>query len=498
MRDTSEPPIYVIHDQDDDKDNDDDNDDGRDHDRQSHIITQVSYKDTTSSPVYLLHPTPVIGVCVSIFSSLLWGLYPVLCRYIMLHEPGKPQSTALLAVLMSINSIATGGYYLLRPLCHDSRIENEDNKATLDENEEDANPSKPNKLKVACLYGLLCLVRMQTNMASTRMTHAYNTQMTAMSLPFFTALLAKIFLFEKIHFALFPALIIMLIGGCLVFYGQGAFTMTSSVIQNSDNDNDNNDFDMEDLFGILLQLLSVMFSAGVKIAFKSTEGILDKTELLLSQFLMSAIPLVPYALVFEWPSVHALMFELDAHGIICMIVGLAFGIYIIGNVTQIYAARSIGASNHAASNSMRLVSAVFGSSIILNEPLNKPIEWIGMLLIIISILGYWYIRNYRKRNVTNVNINDVDIHRSNESIYSDRDKVGSGAIPNGKDIGDDNDNQGIEMNVSIIGINHIKSNGKGVVYNPLARRDDDDGDDCSGRLHGFETDTSIDVSRHEW
>ena len=64
-------------------------------------------------------------------------------------------------------------------------------------------------------------------MASTRMTKAYNTQMTAMSLPFFTAFLARIFLLEKIHSALLPALILMLLGGFLVFYGQGAFDKSS-------------------------------------------------------------------------------------------------------------------------------------------------------------------------------------------------------------------------------------------------------------------------------
>ena len=416
MRNIPNTPVYVI---DDDYDAD------------------TVRRSTAPPQLHSLHPTPLIGVCVSIFSSLLWGLYPVLCRYIMLRESGRPQSTALLAVLMTINSSLTGGYYLLRP----SNMNNNS----------DCKPQY-NKLHVACMYGLLCLARMQTNMASTRMTRAYNTQMTAMSLPFFTAFLAWIFLYEKIHSALLPALLLMLLGGFLVFYGQGAFNTT--------NDGGNT-FTTDDLFGVLLQLISVIFSAGVKIAFKSTEGILDKTELLLSQFVMSALPLVPYALIFESHSVHALLFELDSNGIMCM-VGLAFGIYIVGNVTQIYAARSIGASNHAASNSMRLVSAVLGSALILNEPLNKPVEWVGMALIIASILGYWYIRNMKESCRTA----DTEINADNLREIDDQ-------------------NLGVEMSMRRSG-NKSEGGDVHIVYNPL----------ISGEELNDCRDTSIDVSRH--
>ena len=451
MESTSNTPMFII--------KDDDDGQGQDLDR-CHV--------DQSPPAYLLHPTPLTGVCVSIFSSLLWGLYPVLCRYIMLHEPGKPHSTALLAVLMSFNSVLAGGYYLLRPSSSSSSKSSGSNSSNKGGNE-----ASKNKLTVACLYGLLCLARMQTNMASTRMTRAYNTQMTAMSLPFFTAFLARIFLHEKIHSALLPALSLMLLGGFLVFYGQGAFAQRSSEVED-------NSFKLEDLLGVLLQLVSVVFSAGVKIAFKSTEGILDKTELLLSQFIMSALPLLPYAMIFEFESVHALLFELNTNGIICM-VGLAFGIYIVGNVTQIYATRSIGASNHAASNSMRLVSAVFGSTIILNEPLNKPVEWIGMLLIVISILGYWYIRNCKEINVANGDT-DTDSMDNNKVISTDQEK--------GLMTTDDN---GIEMSISI---NDSRGgNGGGAVYNPLAGRSDDD-IGVGVRINDFE-DTSIDISRHE-
>ena len=148
------------------------------------------------------------------------------------------------------------------------------------------------KRNVALAYGFLCICRMTTNMQSTRMTKAYNTQMTAMSLPFFTSILARIFLNETILRALFPALLVMLVGSICVFYGQGAF---SSSGENSVEES----FTNEDIAGIALQLLSVLFSSLVKIAFKSTEGVLSKIELLLSQFTVSAFPLLCYTLIYQ-------------------------------------------------------------------------------------------------------------------------------------------------------------------------------------------------------
>ena len=164
MESVSSRPAYVIDDDEDDND-------------ETAVDETVATAEIPQGIVYSLHPTPIFGVGVSIFSSLLWGMYPVLCRYVMLHQPGKPQSTALLAVLMTINSTIIGAYYCFRPSNQTTNSNRNHNN-----NNNTGKSHGNNKLKVACLYGLLCLARMQSNMASTRMTKAYNTQMTAMSL----------------------------------------------------------------------------------------------------------------------------------------------------------------------------------------------------------------------------------------------------------------------------------------------------------------------------
>ena len=389
---------------------------------------------------------PLFGIFVSMFSSALWGMYPVLTRYVMVREASQPAALSVLAVLMSFNSIVVGSAYLVGKCFGEAEVDDDENRA-----------STSKKMGTALWYGVLCLFRMSTNMQSTRMTKAYNTQMTAMSLPFFTAFLAKFFLAEKIHYALMPALAIMVVGSLLVLDSQGAFDESSS---------NGESFTHRDLAGILLQLLSVLFSAGVKIAFKSTDGVLDKIELLLSQFFVTAVPLLIYTMNFQWDSLCAL-FELDTAGWVCMI-SLAFGIYIIGksvptcvfvylcslsidvytsmsslhlnlqpplryythipppphppththtptptgNYTQILAVRSIGAGNHSASNSLRLLAAVIGSALVLNESLSSTEEWLGIGLIIAAISGYWFVKQYNIGGPTTTMISSVAIGAS--------------------------------------------------------------------------------------
>jgi drug/metabolite transporter (DMT)-like permease len=306
----------------------------------------------------------VAAVLASVSSAAIWGLYPVLARYLMLRQPGEPPATSVLAIVCFWNTIIVGTYYAYTKLIVQNSEQTNDHKIiTTIENVEDikieaeieektASVTVKQKIQVALAYGVLCLSRMITNMQSVSMTKAYLTQMTALSLPFFTAFLAYILLNEKIHTALYPSLFVMMMGSLIVLYGQGAFQSNDS-----DHDGDNNDFTTDDVYGILLQLASVVLSAMLKIAFKSTEVYLNTVELLLAQFSVTAVPLLIYSYIFERESLLYVLYGLEIRGWLALI-GISLGIYMLGNYLQIYAVRSIGASNHSATNSIRLVSAV--------------------------------------------------------------------------------------------------------------------------------------------
>lgn len=358
--------------------------------------------------------TLVSGVVCSIASAMLWGMYPVLGRYLMLRQPGEPSAASVLAVICFWNTIIIVPYYL----CTNFRIDDE-GEDKIEESEEDTTteteteteadadadaldetdalddtgtvteavaPSR--KARIALAYGLLCLLRMITNLQSVSMTKAYLTQMTAMTLPFFTAFLARFVLKEKIHSALYPAVLVMITGSLLVLYGQGAFSPSDG--------EDGGDFAVSDFYGILLQLLSVLLSSLLKIAFKSTEGTLDTVELLVAQFTVTAVPLLLWSFIYERDALYFMFYGLNTDGWLAL-VGMSVGIYIVGNYLQIMAVRTIGASNHSASNSLRLISAVAGSSLLLREYLRGALGYVGCLLVILAVFGYWYFVRFRKR-----------------------------------------------------------------------------------------------------
>lgn len=345
-------------------------------------------------------PIALASVVCSITSSLMWGMYPVLGRYLMHRQAGQPSAASVLAVICFWNSVVVGPYYLYTRFCRERERESaptekeveliekgedkmDEEELVIDEPVEKVTVTTTRKMQVAFAYGLLCLCRMMTNMQSVSMTKAYLTQITAMSLPFFTAILARLYLREKIHTALYPAVFVMIAGSLLVLHDQGAFV-------------DGGDFLTADIYGIALQLLSVFFSAMLKIAFKGTEGTLDTIELLLAQFLITAVPLLLWSYLMERASLYYMFTGLDVGGWIALFA-MSVGIYMVGNYLQILAVRSLGASNHSASNSIRLLSAVAGSSILLHEDLQGALGYVGCLLIMLAVSGYWYFVHFRNK-----------------------------------------------------------------------------------------------------
>ena len=314
----------------------------------------------------------LLGVLSSVASSLLWGWYPVLSRYLQTREASPISTVACLAALTSLDTILLLLY--IRVQAHSGAAPRM------------RTPEQTSKRKRFALgYGTLCVARMYTNFQSCAWTSAFNIQLTALLLPFVTACMAKAWLDEKIHWALPPTLVASVIASMLAIAGP-ALTATDGASSTAT---------WSDAAGISLQLVSVVCSAAVKIALKGTEGVLDKAELMLAQMVATAVIMLPAALAFDRASLAALT-RLDGAGIACFL-GLSIGIYIVANVTQIVATRAIGASNHSASNSLRLISACVGSWLVLDEPVDRPLQWVGLALIVVALSAYWALRTERAK-----------------------------------------------------------------------------------------------------
>lgn len=128
----------------------------------------------------------------------------------------------------------------------------------------------------------------------------------------------------------------------------------------------------------------------VKIALKGTEGVLSKAELMLAQMVATASVTMTVGLATDRASFFAIA-RMDAPGWGCFF-GLAIGVYLVGNASQIVATRAIGASNHSASNSLRLLSAGLGSWLLLDEPIDHPTQWAGLVTITLALAVFWFLQ----------------------------------------------------------------------------------------------------------
>jgi drug/metabolite transporter (DMT)-like permease len=252
----------------------------------------------------------------------------------------------------------------------------------------DDSSTEPNRSRrrrrFALFYGTLCVCRMWTNLKSAELTTAINVQMTALLLPFVTAAMARVYLGEVSHPSLCPALILSVAGTMMVLAGQGTFSSHAGLDERGGN---GHTLSASDAAGIGLQMVSTVLSAMVKIALKSSEGVLSKAELMLSQMAVTGLVAGAWSVGFDLPSLAAVA-RMDAAGWGCFF-GLAIGVYLCANAMQIVATRRIGASNHTASNSLRLLTACLGSWLLLNEPVQTALEWAGLLTIAAALTGMW-------------------------------------------------------------------------------------------------------------
>lgn len=310
----------------------------------------------------------------AVSSSLLWGLFPVLGRYMQTREAGRPSSVSLIFVVCAFDTVLIGVYMVFAQLVRSSPAE-----ALL------PSPSDSRKLNVTLAYGLLCLGRMLSNMQSTRMTTALNVQMTAMLVPFVTAAAARIALGEHIDRALPSTLLLTLAGCMLILAGQGAFSSDSTLRR----------VGLMDLAGIGMQLVSTLFSAAIKVYWRTSEGILSKDELLIAQFAVGAVPTGCYCVLYDRASLTAIA-QMDAVGWILLVI-LAVGVYIFGNLLQMIATRGIGAANATATHSVRLVAASAAGWALLGEPIATGLEWAGIAAIVGTLTAFYVVQACRER-----------------------------------------------------------------------------------------------------
>lgn len=300
---------------------------------------------------------------LSVGVHLLWGVHPVVSRYLQVYSDPPVDGLVLVAaatwlavLVLTVHTWATG--------------ENANTK-----------PWTARKARLAATFGCVAAVRVATNILSTKYAYAYVTQIVAMGAPFIVAVMSRTILGEVLPRCLGPALVASALGCVLV---QLSYILDSGGLLQGGK---------TQLVGAAIQFVSVLFSSGARILMKSTSDVLTKSELIRTQHLTVAIP-VTLATVSLAPEKWADFFRALQHpAALLSFLTLSVAIFWLAGVVQIFVLRQLGPATHSSLAPLRLFSTVVGTYAVLHEPLGQQaasaaVGWAGLATVVGTLVVF--------------------------------------------------------------------------------------------------------------
>ncbi|MCP5097083.1 MAG: DMT family transporter [Chloroflexi bacterium] len=293
--------------------------------------------------------TPWQWYSVAIISQLLWGMYPVLLRY--LQTVSQIPSLSLLAVGNLTVLLIVGVRYW-------PRID-----------------KKYFRLRIVWLFGLMVLLRGVTNLLATRFTLAIYAQLIYLMTPFVVALISRVILREPLPKNTIRALVICLVGALMIMSGNVGTMGETAVSRN-------------DWVGITLAIASTIALAIYMIVVRRSRNHQAPSEVLLIVHLisLSSIPLIgSFILQENWAQWQSL--TLTDWGVFVL---FSLGVLFSGNLAQIRSIQQLGAPLVSSLMASRLVSALLFGALLLGERFTSVWQILGAGIVIITIT--WYLR----------------------------------------------------------------------------------------------------------
>jgi len=326
---------------------------------------------------------PTYGL--SAFTHLLWGLHPVLGRFLQVTSPtpmnglvltcsGQVLSGALLWLSESVKA------WMAPPPRPGVRREGSNSQPSAAATALPWWQSSKGRC-LAALFGGLTTLRVATNILSLRYTAAYNTQLVQSLSPMVVALAEGALLRTRLPCSLWPALAAMLAGMALVALGQ------SPITQHSGSSTSNaRQLSGSDALGVGLQLVSVLFSACSRLCMVLTKPFISSSHLVQIQNASNGMLLLAATLAYnpkEW-----LVFLRMSASTWAAFAALTVLVFWLGKVYQVAVVRLIGPSIHASIQPLRVLVAVAGSSWLLSEPVSNLWEWAGIAVTCVALSSW--------------------------------------------------------------------------------------------------------------
>lgn len=334
-------------------------------------------------------------------THLLWGVQPVLARYLQTVCEVNRWSAICVTQSMS-GTVVCLKTVLMR-------------KASTTTSPSVWSPTW--RALVFLTFGCIAACRMTTNFASAGLTSAWHISAVAMFGPFLTVAVSRVAIGERIELRSWPSVICAVFGGFLVATGESGSGDPDSSSRRAA------------LAGCALQVVSLCFSAAARVVMKTTAGEIGAAELMSAQYLVVVV--VSFlATTSDLPNAWTPWTRSSERKAWLVAFLLAFFIQFIAAAMQVHFVRTLGPAKYTCLQPLRAVSTVVFDYLILKEPVTSKISWLGLAIVAASVSSFLIIQAYSSQSANDVPNNSsttptkrYEPVRSQDEDYSDDEKA---------------------------------------------------------------------------
>ena len=150
-------------------------------------------------------------------------------------------------------------------------------------------------------------------------------------------------------------------------------------------------FSVNDGIGIGMAVVSICVSAGIRVTMKVSSSSLSGFMLNSWQY-MSAVPQVLLATVLAPPAAWGETMHFSSHQLV-VLGAFILVLPLAASYGQVTCVRKLGPSLDASIQPVRLLSTIAGGYLVLDEPVKTATAWLGLAIIVITLVVYLALQN---------------------------------------------------------------------------------------------------------
>jgi len=308
---------------------------------------------------------------LAVVAHMGWGLYAVFARYLQTQAsfPLGPlqllvmvNAVCLVFIVVSYSIPVRIWSWWRENRLHQELHERDDWKA---------------RVRYMLTFSMLLALRASTNVYAARLIPAFWSQLVQMFTPMCVSFLSYVAFGKELPPYLVPTVLMTFIGSVMTVVGG---SMDSTVTERESISG------IQIVGGICSALVSTLALSCYMVLVQKTKNLLTQEELLFNTFITIIVVLFPTSLItggWHWEAFARLAPKDWA-----MLLAFAILIYVGANSLAQLVIRHIGATLSVMFFGTRLISAVVGSYIVLDEAINTALEGAGLVLVGVTVTAY--------------------------------------------------------------------------------------------------------------